>query len=71
MTRLNEFQRILRRLEYASRNIQHKFPQEKYVLPPPSNINTTKEDLMKQINTYISFLENREYSHLLFKRKSN
>lgn len=68
MTQIGQLQKILIRLERASLSVCRKFPYEKYVMPPKRE--TTREsDIVKQINSHIAFLENREFSHIMFKNK--
>ena len=73
MTRLNDLQRILVRLQRASRNVQYKFPLDKFVPPKATKEATmdelSKEELIKKINSHIDFLENREYSYMVYKRE--
>lgn len=73
MSRLNDLQRILMRLERASRNVQYKFPLDKFVSPKATDKtimnDLSKEELMKKINSHIDFLENREYSYMVYERE--
>lgn len=69
MVKFVHLQKILLRLERASASVCRKFPDEKYVMPIKKDINLTENEIMKQINNHISFLENREYSYMLFKKQ--
>lgn len=68
MSQLVKLQRILTRLERASQTVCHRFACEKYVMPQKEEIKT-ENDIIIQINKHIAFLENRELSHMMFKRK--
>ena len=68
MSQVAQLQKILMRLEKASLSVCRKFANEKYVMPPKREI-VGKDDIIKQINSHIAFLENREFSHIMFKDK--
>lgn len=68
MSQVAQLQKILMRLEKASLSVCRKFANEKYVMPPKRKI-IGKDDIIKQINSHIAFLENREFSHIMFKDK--
>lgn len=67
MSQLSQLQRILARLEKASLNVCRKFACEKYVMPQKQEV-VTESDIITQINKHIMFLENRELSHIMFKK---
>lgn len=67
MSQLSQLQRILARLEKASLNVCRNFACEKYVMPQKREV-VTESDIISQINKHIMFLENRELSHMMFKR---
>lgn len=68
MSQVAQLQKILMRLEKASMSVCRKFAHEKYIMPPKREI-VGKDDIIKQINSHIAFLENREFSHIMFKDK--
>ena len=68
MLQLSQLQRILARLEKASLNVCRNFACEKYVMPQKREV-VTESDIISQINKHIMFLENREFSHIMFKRE--
>ena len=67
MSQLSQLQRILARLEKASLNVCRNFACEKYVMPQKREV-VTESDIISQINKHIMFLENRELSHMMFKK---
>ena len=59
--------KVLARIEHASKAVTRKYPYERYLIPQRKQLNN-EEDVVNQINKHITFLENREMSHIMFRR---
>jgi hypothetical protein len=66
MSQICHLRKVLTRLEHASNTVTRKYPYARYLIPQQKQLNN-EEDLVKQINKHITFLENRELSHIMFR----